>query len=363
MSIFAVLIATLLCFPQAQAHAESVDDAQNALDEAETRMASIVNDYNTLQSEIDELQERINATAKSALEAQSAMLAGRDDLGKTARYEYKGGSSSLFLSVLFGSSSLDELLHNFTYLNSIEQYQADEVQAQKQRTKTFEDLLSKLNVQKETQDEKLSELASKREEAAQVVSSAKERLSDAQTQAEAERLAALEAEQARLAAQAQAEAEAQAQAEEQAKAEEAAAQDSNSSSNNSSSNSGENSNSNNTSDNTPDNSSGWSSGIASAYGGSTDSSVSNPCRTATGDICDDNSMGVAIPMSWKNYRSYFGRTVEISYGGKTVLATVNDCGGMGSGSRVLDLQPGVFKAFGFSSCDAWGLRTVSYRFL
>ena len=36
---------------------------------------------------------------------------------------------------------------------------------------------------------------------------------------------------------------------------------------------------------------------------------------------------------------------------------------MGGGSRVLDLQPGVWKAFGFSSCNDWGLRTVSYRFL
>ncbi len=68
-------------------------------------------------------------------------------------------------------------------------------------------------------------------------------------------------------------------------------------------------------------------------------------------------------MSMPNYRSYFGRTVEISYGGKTVYAVVNDCGYMGGGSRVLDLQPGVWKAFGFSSCAEWGLRTVSYRFL
>ena len=37
--------------------------------------------------------------------------------------------------------------------------------------------------------------------------------------------------------------------------------------------------------------------------------------------------------------------------------------GMGGGSRALDLQPGVFKAFGFSTCQAWGVRTVSYRFL
>ena len=74
-------------------------------------------------------------------------------------------------------------------------------------------------------------------------------------------------------------------------------------------------------------------------------------------------MGVAVPKSMPNYRSYFGRTVEIRYGGMTVYATVNDCGSMGGGSRVLDLQPGVWKAFGFSSCRAWGLRTVSYRFL
>ncbi len=41
-------------------------------------------------------------------------------------------------------------------------------------------------------------------------------------------------------------------------------------------------------------------------------------------------MGVAVPMSLPNYRSYFGRTVEISYGGMTVYAVVNDCGYMGA---------------------------------
>jgi hypothetical protein len=74
-------------------------------------------------------------------------------------------------------------------------------------------------------------------------------------------------------------------------------------------------------------------------------------------------MGVAVPMTMPNYRSYFGRTVEITYNGVTVYATVNDCGYMGAGSRVLDLQPGVFKALGYSSCQDWGLRRVTYRFL
>ena len=103
--------------------------------------------------------------------------------------------------------------------------------------------------------------------------------------------------------------------------------------------------------------------MASAYGGKTDPNTPNPGTTATGAVCNDSSMGVAVPMSLSGYRKLFGRTVEISYGGKTVYATVNDCGGLGGGSRALDLQPGVWKAFGFSSCKAWGLRTVSYRFL
>lgn len=105
----------------------------------------------------------------------------------------------------------------------------------------------------------------------------------------------------------------------------------------------------------------WHSGVASAYGGSTDSAGST---TATGAHVDDYSMGVAIPMSWPNFRSYFNRKIEISYNGKSVVAVVNDCGSMGGGSRSLDLQPGVFKALGgVSSCDGWGLRTVKYRFL
>ena len=113
----------------------------------------------------------------------------------------------------------------------------------------------------------------------------------------------------------------------------------------------------------PDSGAGWKTGIASAYGGSTDPYTPNPGTTATGDVCDDYSMGVAIPMAWPNFSSYFGRTVQISYNGMTVYAVINDCGGMGGGSRSLDLQPGVWKAFGYSSCDDWGLRTVSYRIL
>ena len=96
-------------------------------------------------------------------------------------------------------------------------------------------------------------------------------------------------------------------------------------------------------------------GTAGAYGGSDDSGKT---ITATGEIVDDYSMGVAIPMSWPNYRSYLGKTILINYGGMTVFARINDFGSLIG--RNLDLQPGVFRSFGFESCADWGIRSISY---
>ena len=106
--------------------------------------------------------------------------------------------------------------------------------------------------------------------------------------------------------------------------------------------------------------SGWSTGVASAYGGASDPGCGTV--TANGSIVSESSMGVAIPLAWGR-RDLLGHTVLISYGGKTVTAVINDLGGMGGGSRSLDLQPGVFRAFGASSCNGWGLRTVQYKIL
>ena len=99
-------------------------------------------------------------------------------------------------------------------------------------------------------------------------------------------------------------------------------------------------------------------GTAGAYGGSDDYGKTT---TATGEIVDDYSMGVAIPMSWPNYRLYLGKTVLINYGGMTVLAKINDFGALSG--RNLDLQPGVFRSFGFKSCADWGIRSISYCIL
>ncbi|MDR2957735.1 MAG: septal ring lytic transglycosylase RlpA family protein [Coriobacteriales bacterium] len=97
----------------------------------------------------------------------------------------------------------------------------------------------------------------------------------------------------------------------------------------------------------------WNSGLASAYG---DGFINK--WTAIGHEVTEDSMGVAVPVSWAYL---LGRTVEIEYGGTVVTAIINDTGPFAQWGRVLDLQPGVWKAFGFEDEYEWGVRTVRYR--
>ena len=341
----------------------AVEEALGALDGAESNRQGIAADHEALVKEVADLQKRIDETTAQALEAQQEVIDGRAALAKAAVYEYRGGSAQSLVKLLLEAESFDELVRNLVYLSSVVQYQVDEVEAQKERSARFDALMEDLNAQKDEQDRKLAELEEKKVQAEQTVSDASTKLQGAQ------------GEYASMVEELQRKIE-EAEAQGSAPAEPVAVDESNTNtvrpgdqmtdvapdpSPSPAPDGG--SGSDPAPEPAPDPGAGWSTGIASAYGGSTDPYTPNPGTTATGAVCDDWSMGVAVPMAWPRYWQYYGRTVEISYGGMTVLATVNDCGYMGGGSRVLDLQPGVWKAFGFSSCNDWGLRTVSYRFL
>ncbi len=105
----------------------------------------------------------------------------------------------------------------------------------------------------------------------------------------------------------------------------------------------------------------WISCIASAYS-IADNTPPGSTATASGIPLDESVPTVAMPIS-SNPAQFYGSMIQIEYNGMTVIATVTDCGGMGGGSRGLDLTPAVFRAFGAGSCDEWGLREVRYRFL
>ncbi len=322
----------------------AVADAESLLNEAQEKLDRIAEEYNALNAEIDELQAEIDELATQVLEAQAAMLEGRSALSDTAKYQYQSGTISTFLDALLGANDWSELMRNMDYISTIASHQSEEVQAQQELRDRFSEASDKLTTQKDEQEAKLGELAEKRKEATAVVEEASSLVDENSAKLK--------------------ELKQQAQSFIWTSPEEPA--EDNGSTTPPEQNNGNNTNSGNNTNPTPPPStvgSEWRKGTASAYGGSSDPYTPNPGTTATGAVCDDYSMGVAIPMSMPNYRSYFGKTVEINYNGMTVYATVNDCGHMGGGSRVLDLQPGVFKAFGFKDCQSWGLRTVTYRFL
>lgn len=100
---------------------------------------------------------------------------------------------------------------------------------------------------------------------------------------------------------------------------------------------------------------GWMVGQASGYDVASSSTL-----TRSGRSFDDDCVTVAVPQGQEDL---LGHAVEIVYDGKMVVATVTDTGGFAKYGRVLDLAGGVFKAFGASDTAAWGVRTVSYRFL
>lgn len=365
------LAASCSLLVPAAAWGDEVDAAENSLAAAEQQMSQIVAEYDELEQDIEESQQRIDETTGQAMDAQQAMLEGREVVGKVMANEYTNDTLGELFTLVFQAESFNDFLRRLDYANDVMSAAAEEIEAQKERKAAYEGILEDLNSQRDEQQSRLDQLDGKKQEAQRVVDEANASLVNAKAE-EAARLQALAEQAAALQAQQQAEQQAavseewdtasrddaseQPAASEQPSQAESAPADSGSggsSSNGSSGNGGS----------SADSSTGWLTGVASAYGGSSDPNTPNPGTTATGALCDDYSMGVAIPTSMPNYRSYLGRSVEISYGGMTVVATVNDCGSMGGGSRSLDLQPGVFKAFGFSTCQAWGVRTVSYRFL
>lgn len=101
--------------------------------------------------------------------------------------------------------------------------------------------------------------------------------------------------------------------------------------------------------------------IASAYS-IADNTPPGSTATASGIPLDESVPTVAMPIS-SDPAHFYGSMIQIEYEGMTVIATVTDCGGLSGGSRGLDLTPAVFRAFGASTCDEWGIRSVRYRFL
>lgn len=314
-----------------------LDDLTTRIDKGEQRVAT--------------LKKRVDALADESVALQGQIIADRARLAQIVATTYKEGSEAHLFAVLLSCESLDEFVSQMYYAQKVSDWQTDCIVRLDDDKRVLESQIAKIDEAKEQQEEMLVQLAAQQDELDETIealSAKADRLQEEEE--EAARKAAEEAR--RKAEEAARKAEEERLAREQREAEERARQEALEAAQSAG-------------DVAPTptqgGTSGWITCIASAYT-IADNDPPGSTATASGIPLDESIPTVAMPMSMSPAR-FYGSKIEISYNGMSVIATVTDCGAMGGGSRGLDLTPAVFRAFGFSTADDWGLREVSYRFL
>ena len=323
--------------------------AYAATAQTETELAALTQQVNSAATtyqqatdRVNELNEQISEMADEIMDFEQNKLPEQQQKASDAAanlYKLHVASPNV-MSMLLNSASLGDLITQGKYLTTIQDDNTAE--------------LERLNAMHEELEAKMEELSSAKDEAEREQQKASEALTSAQSAqaqmaARAQSEDAAEAEAARKAAEEAAATTAQMQQQGSVSNSNGSSQGSNAGSAGSGSSTQQPSGTGGSSSGTTSTSS-WKSGVASYYGigdgfmGGT---------TASGAIVTESSMGVAmlnVPL---------GTYVEISYGGRSVIAVVNDRGPYVHG-RVIDMQPAVARALGFLSV---GVGTVQYRFL
>ena len=353
------LIAPASAFAATAATQAELVQLQQQIAEAEATYQDSVNQADELQQQIDEVAQEILDLEQNIIPEQRARAAeAASDL-----YKMQCNSPNI-VSLLLQADSLEDFISTTKYLTVIQDTHADELKRLEEAENDLNDKMNELNSAQ-------AEVAAQQQAASDALSTVQSAAAEVQAKADAENAA-----EAQAAAEAAQRAAAEQAAREQAAQQQAAAATDNtstsapedtggsqnsgstggsSSSGSSSSQGGSSSNSGSSSDSGSSSSGsndtgGWLTGVASHYG-TGDGFMGGTC--ADGSIVTETSMGIAmrtVPL---------GTKVQISYGGKTVVATVVDRGPY-SGNRVIDMQPAVARALGFLSV---GVGTVSYRIL
>ncbi len=316
------------------AHAATIDELQAKVDEASQAYNDATQKVSELQSKIEESQAKIDeVNAKLPEQKEKAATS------MSAAYKMQQSTPGL-VSMLLSAETFSDFLTNFQYVTAIQRSNAEAVN----ELVTMEQELSNAQATLTAAQE---EANNQQQQAESSLASAESSLNELNAQLAAEAAA-------QAAAQAEAEAAAQAETASEAGSSEQGSADSGSGSINTSA---ATSNPSATDGTEVVTDGGWMMGSASAY---CVASNTGGDATASGEILTDDSVTVAVPL---DQRYLLGRSVQIRYAGTTITATVTDVGGFAKYGRVLDLAGGVWKAFGFSSANDWGVRVVQYRFL
>lgn len=331
------LVVTLGCtfaLNPIAAHAATMEELQAKADEAMSSYQEARAEVEEIQSQVAEIQTKINENQARVDEIGAQIPQQQETTGESIRSLYKMQQSTPGLvSLLLSADSFSDFITTYQYINSIQRSNMaaiEELNRMKTELKTAQ---QELEVAKAETEQKQQEVEQKQQEAESDLASAQAAIQELNEQLAAQ--AAAEA--ARLAAEAA-----------------AAGQESSQGTN---TETGTVSDASATDGSEVATDSSWMYGFASAYSLADNTGWD---ATASGEKLTDDSVTVAVPAS----QSYLlGRSVEIVWNGITITARVTDTGGFAQYGRVLDLAGGCWKAFGFSSPNDWGVRSVQYRFL
>ena len=361
LAVCAFAVTAGLALPTV-AVAETSQDVRDQISQEQSRLDELARDMQDNRGQIDSLQGQIDDLAQQSIDVQSEIIEDRSRLNELISASYKGGLTPSLLSLVMSSSSIEDMVSRIHYAQKVNEYQADAIKRLNDDKATLSDQMAQISAAKDEQQSTLDELSSQSAEVQSTISNPNGPVASSQGVTNDEEASAAKAGEIKdLSTTSSASAD-------------EAAQSSSGGSGSTSSGSGSGSQASKPSgaqsSSTPSGSSsasssssesGWITCVASAYS-IADNDPPGSTSTASGIPLDDSKPSVALPMS-QNSSAHYGDLIEIRYNGMSVIATVTDCGYMGNGSRGLDLSTAVYRAFGFSSPNSWGLRTVSYRYL
>lgn len=202
-----VALAALLSFPgiafadtaaEVQAEADAALASLNAMQE---KLNQASHDYETAMYERDEAQAKADEAQVRIDETNAKIDKLQERLGSRANSMYRNGSAS-FLDLILGSATFEEFSNNLSFLNIMNQNDADLVQESKDLRAVVEAEKAEYDAQKKAAEEAAAEAERVKKEAEETVATMQATYDSLSAEA-AELLAAEQAAQAAAAAAAQ----------------------------------------------------------------------------------------------------------------------------------------------------------------
>lgn len=340
-------VAALSTAPS-KANAVTLDELQQQVDASNAA-------YNDAVDRAAELQDKISANEERISQIEAVLPEKKQAAVNSIRTMYKlqVGSQSL-IDLLISAEDFNQVVSTVAYLDAVVSHNTGAIEELASLSDELVQTRSALSSQQAQVDEEIANALSSLSEAGAAYEQLEQQMAAEQAAAAAAAAETSASQSAGDATGADASADSAASTDAGTSADTGASSDSASDSTAASGSGGSSSSDTGSSSSDVETDGEWMSGLASAY------STAGGNVTASGEVLTDDSMTVAVPAS----QSYLlGRSVQIQYGGVTITARVTDTGGFSSYGRVLDLAGGCWKAFGFSSPNAWGVRAIRYRFV